>query len=620
MARPRETRQHLHRIKPLALAAVILGVAGAIADDSAPLKPNASRWAEVGEPVPVAVNNGVARFSVPTAAKHDRTLVIVSSLARGAKTHDVSLTASAAATWTLPQRTREGLHRSPEVPRTRANPIPPKPARLPPSERTFHLMVRQGDPTSASNYLAVRGVLRGAGERVQVYVDARAREVVSEELLRDIIVTFDSQIFPRAARHWGPARDVDGDGRFTVLLTDWLSRFGGGRLAVEGFVRGADLDPRMSAPFSNHCDMMYLSTALRAGPHLRTILAHEYAHAATFSHKTSLDGRAPRPAGAEEEGWLDEAIAHLVEDAHSFSRSNVDYRVSAFLSNPERYQLVVKDYYTADLFRSHGNRGSTYLFLRWCVDHYGPSLLSTLIQSPRRGVANLEAATGMGFADLYRRWSTDLFMDNLAAKKDTRGTETLASDSQEAGWIAVGPRPSCQAADGTTKHWALTGTSTHYAIVEGSAKGAVSIEVAGSAEADLQVTAIRLPADLPRLELSVVPTAGASDACRVRVQARVVDGGDVELTQLVWEPLVPRGEILDAGNHHGRLDTAGLKKAFGNLTLNGESPRTSDLIPLTGVAPDDGPIVIKLLGTDTKGRRVVGWGVVGAGEESGERR
>ena len=68
--------------------------------------------------------------------------------------------------------------------------------------------------------------------------------------------------------------------------------------------------------------------------------------------------------------------------------------MSAFLSRPERYQLVVEDYYAADLFRSHGNRGSTYLFLRWCVDQFGPDLLPTLVESQLRGVANLEEATG----------------------------------------------------------------------------------------------------------------------------------------------------------------------------------------------------------------------------------
>ena len=166
----------------------------------------------------------------------------------------------------------------------------------------------------------------------------------------------------------------------------------------------ADLDPLLPSPFGNHCDMMYLNASLKAGPYARTVLAHEYMHAVSYTEKCSRRASAGEPC-VDEEGWLDEAIAHLAEDLHGFSTANLDYRVSAFLSRPESYQLVVDDYFAADLFRSHGNRGSTYLFLRWCVDRYGPRLIPALVHSTRRGVANLEAATGTTFAELYRRWS-----------------------------------------------------------------------------------------------------------------------------------------------------------------------------------------------------------------------
>ena len=78
---------------------------------------------------------------------------------------------------------------------------------------------------------------------------------------------------------------------------------------------------------------------LRPGPHLRTVVAHEYTHAVTFSRKALADP-ARGAVGPEEEGWLDEALAHLGEDLHGFSRSNIDYRISAFLSNPERYRMA----------------------------------------------------------------------------------------------------------------------------------------------------------------------------------------------------------------------------------------------------------------------------------------
>ena len=132
------------------------------------------------------------------------------------------------------------------------------------------MMVRDGDVTSSGNYLAVHGVLRAVGKYVQVYAAAEDQHEVGSELLNDLVRTFDEQILPVAARSFGLAHDIDRDGRFTVLLSSWLSRLGNGRHAVNGFVRVTDLDPLYSAPFGNRCDMMYLSTELRPGPHLRT--------------------------------------------------------------------------------------------------------------------------------------------------------------------------------------------------------------------------------------------------------------------------------------------------------------------------------------------------------------
>ena len=56
--------------------------------------------------------------------------------------------------------------------------------------------------------------------------------------------------------------------------------------------------------------MMYLNVDLRPGPHLRTLLVHEYTHAVVFSEH--LFGGYPSEGPArEEESWLNEGLAHL---------------------------------------------------------------------------------------------------------------------------------------------------------------------------------------------------------------------------------------------------------------------------------------------------------------------
>ena len=152
--------------------------------------------------------------------------------------------------------------------------------------------------------------------------------------------------------------------------------------------------------------MLYFNSNLRPDAHLRTLLAHEYTHAVSFSLRLPSSRN---PAGLrDEEDWLSEAIAHLAENLHGADWSNLDYRISRFLNDPQRFPLVVADYYRAGLWRDHGCRGATYLFLRWCVDQYGAGLLSDLLRSPATGTRNLERATGVPFPMLYRHWTMAL--------------------------------------------------------------------------------------------------------------------------------------------------------------------------------------------------------------------
>ena len=541
-----------------------------------------------------------------------KTLVIVSALATGASIYPVMLKATPTESNTF-RRTATAVDlpaREPEaVALTPPPPALPTDAR-PPTFKRFHVLVRDGDVASASNYLDVAARLAAVGKRVQIYVDERDCNEVDETTLRTVVATFDEQIYPVAARRFGPVEDTDRDGRFTIFMTGWLKRLSGGRVKVDGYVRGADFDLDLGAPFGNRCDMMYLSTALKSSPHLKTVLAHEYTHAVTYSRKAF-----PRDAsgrlGVEEEGWLDEGVAHLVEDVHGFSRSNLDYRVSAFLSRPEQYRLIVEDYYTAGLFRSHGSRGGTYLFLRWCVDRHGDVVLDRLIRSGLRGVANLEAATGQSFASLYREWSAALFLSGL----DPEGDASIPSYYRAIdprgtfdAWVLAGPRSTRVVAGGPGEAWTSAGTSSHYAVIESVSPNPVRVEVTGPANAKLQVTAVTLPDGLGGIELDVRAATGRSEGA-LKVMANVAARGStpIRLGAIVWEPLIPPADAHDAGFHRAGLDMLGIARGFGTSLVAPEGRLATGLIRLDGVHPGDGPIVFKAVGTDAAGRRVAAW-------------
>ena len=347
--------------RPFAIVPLLAIVAPRPGNPAGPPSVGPAPWT-IGAAVPIAVRDGHARFDVPTPVAGSKVLVIASALARGAGPFPITLTARPIDRAEPPELAVDGPGRRPELAAPPPGPIPPEPTRLPPNQRTFHLLARAGDPAIPSHYRAVEADLRAVGRRVQVYVDRGDTARVGPDLLRDIVATFDGHVLPVAADRLDLARDVDGDGRFTILLTGMLAHLADGKLTADGFVRGADFDASLPPPLGNRCDMMYLNANLRPGPYLRTVLAHEYTHAVVFCRK-SLSQAAGGRLGPEEEGWLDEALAHLAEDLHGFSRSNLDYRVRAFLDAPSAYRLLVDDYYAAGLFRSHGNRGSTYLFL-----------------------------------------------------------------------------------------------------------------------------------------------------------------------------------------------------------------------------------------------------------------
>jgi hypothetical protein len=158
--------------------------------------------------------------------------------------------------------------------------------------------------------------------------------------------------------------------------------------------------------------------------------------------------------------------------------------------------------------------------------------------------------------------------------------------------------------------WEAAGTSSHYAVVTGDGDRAIEVTVVGPPDAELQVTAVALPLDLNRLELSVRPISGEDG--NLTVQATVRHGGDqlVRLSTLAWEPLVPPADPHRPGFHLGRLDGPQLEPMLGTLAPPAASSLRTRPITLSGVRPESCPVILKLIGTDARGRRLAAWAVV----------
>lgn len=560
-------------------------------------------------PLPLTVRDGCCEAILSTKHASEQFYLVVGSLARGSGLHRVTVEAAATTApvvlpveapgeeeaWAAPVRElaeRLARARLRQNARGAREPAPPA-GNSPPRQKTFHLFIGDKDFQSQRGYTAVVADLWAVGRHCQVYVD---REHSDRDTLRptveDAVRTFDDQVRPVARARLGQVLDVDRDGRFTILFTGWLSRLQEGKVSLGGFVRGSDFYRDVAAPFSNRCDMMYLNTNLRPGAHLRTLLAHEYTHAVVFSEHVFGD-YLPVATKRDEDSWLNEALAHLAEEMHGHGWSNLDYRVSAFLNAPERYALVVPDYYGSGVWRDPGTRGSAYLFLRWCRDRCGDDLAARLIQSNLHGVLNLEVATQRPFAALFREWTVALLLGGRGGLDVWR---PLGSR------VLCGPRFAEVPLRGGRRELRVAPTGAAYLLLHSPGAERTRLRISADPKAELQVTLIPAGSAAGRLSLSCEPDANGS-AVRLTATAH---GGPIRLDGAAWERLVPTGEGPDTSHRSGRAPAETVRAWFGDGQLQVGQGRGSVSIPLPRAAGKE-PLVFRAAGTDASGKRVAAW-------------
>lgn len=344
------------------------------------------------------------------------------------------------------------------------------------------------------NYARVTSRLIQEGSAVRVYLDdQQAPQELPKGLAEEVARILDEEVIPRSREILGAHADCDGDGKLTVLLTPWLGKLQGGRTSLRGCVRSSDFRRSIPPPFSNQADVLYLNSNLQPDAALKTLLAHEYTHAVCFSRRLAVPREAMLP---EEDDWLNEGLAHLAENVHRADWSNLDYRVARYLENPAGYSLVVSDYFRAGLWRDHGCRGATFLFLRWCMDQSGEGLLPALLEAPGRGTANVEHATGVPFEELFRHWTIAVWQSRPG--QHTRSTPYKSLDlCGPLGTVRLnGPHGEVWNLGAEPKQLTLRGTSAAYVRLATSGTVLRRIRVTAISGARLQLTLVRTGAAL----------------------------------------------------------------------------------------------------------------------------
>lgn len=263
--------------------------------------------------------------------------------------------------------------------------------------------------SNTSDYETVEATLRYMSDHFLVYVDRRNNDAVSDEDLAEVLEPFEN-VIDDMNDLFGEASDVNGDGGFTILMTQSVNELGsssGGILT--GYFYAIDLYAASRYAASNEQEIIYtlvpdpdgefgtkISTEFTISNIFPSVFPHEYQHMVNYNQHVLLN------EGLSEESFLNEALSHLAEDIYSIKGG---YMVETGIENPARIEYYLRD--TDSVCFTCGSslsqRGASYLFIRYLYEQAqlgnlsavsnGAKLVERLLDTDHVGVDNiLEAA------------------------------------------------------------------------------------------------------------------------------------------------------------------------------------------------------------------------------------
>jgi hypothetical protein len=283
-----------------------------------------------------------------------------------------------------------------------------------------------------SNYATVTANLKYNGTHTLLYVDAETPEsCLSDAEAAALGLAYDASIYGVDRSSFGSESDINHDGKVVVLMTPVVNRMtppgeaAGPQGYIAGFFFSLDLLPALAGGVSNGMEIFYTMVPDPDSPPLfgnvfpkektlgviEGVLAHEFLHMILFNYRVLIYGSGIY-GDYMEELWINEGLAHIAEDLNGFDASNIG-RSNLYLENPGDVTLI----YGGDAL---DERGAEFLFLRHLGDRFGTRVFRDLVQTKRVGVANVEAATGSYFNELFADWAAACYLDHKGITSDPR--------------------------------------------------------------------------------------------------------------------------------------------------------------------------------------------------------
>ncbi|GMV04874.1 MAG: hypothetical protein AMXMBFR53_11540 [Gemmatimonadota bacterium] len=379
-----------------------------------------------------------------------------------------------------PSRPGSGAARAPEA-------APPAVG----SQRSFKVLNAQGA------FDDVRGVARLVSEKAVLYVDETAPGggfTLAE--LQGFASTFDKTIHPVVTGAFGVPSDLDANERVAILFTPTVNRLTarGADGFIGGFFYGLDLLDREG---SNRGEIFYALVPDSAGtfsdPRPRgqvlkvtpAILAHEFQHMVHFNERILKRG-----AEGSEALWLSEGLAQMAEELVALAlaqggalQSVEEYRAGnrtravRYLSDPGAVSLIV-----ATGQGSLAERGAGWLHVLYLWDRGGrDQVLARLTQTTLTGTANVAAAAGASWPEVFADWAAAVAVEGLSGPRYDFEYPSVSLRELLATGNGYALAPETLGAADFSRSGSLWSASARHYIVIPPASGYVALRLGGEA-------------------------------------------------------------------------------------------------------------------------------------------
>jgi large repetitive protein len=223
-----------------------------------------------------------------------------------------------------------------------------------------------------------------SGSKVNVWVH---NNEITEGNAKQLGEEFDNRIYSSVINHFGPASDVDGDGKINLLCFDIQDGFEDNGGFIGGYFNQMDV---YDVDKSNKSELLYIDTYPALGKNKNELtyafstIAHELQHLVNYNQNVLIEGD---PDGMDV--WLDEALSMAAEQIYKGTglSDRIDYYNESF-SIAKGHSLLYWDYNGDTL----ANYSLSYLFGQYLKTQakQGDSIFKELLKDPNNNYKAVE--------------------------------------------------------------------------------------------------------------------------------------------------------------------------------------------------------------------------------------